>query len=448
MIPEKKLHWTQRVALIRHNLHCASRTGDFTFFKTLQAHRLLEGTDHLAALTAAIGDAADQVLASLDNYNSVMAYVHEDAFKNVYESVKTGIREQSGNYEDRRAIYYVDSAQQKEKAEKAIDKMINSAITMINAQPTHSQEEAANVWIWGTTFVADAMEVCLAQIDQIEVYLDDFIRLENSWSTVQAAVGASIGAIKGIFNLMAPTEAPGEAQQRSEQTEGTVRSMLRRMSTAMTSGMNSAPGRRQSVMSVANNHNLNNNPIHQPIHQPVHQPVPNVVPPSLPHGSIQPPHLPKNLFKPSSLRHSGGSFEPMATIPPTPAAAMLNTNLFETSLSRYAEPQWDMEVIYDSQLTGIRPAPSVDQNFSVGEDVPPIPANFRSNNTSSTSIAPPTGPITGSSVQASNVPRTFSPTTDQAGGSPVVSGSPNSGNRPRSTNVSDPRPPFDDMLFM
>ncbi|KAK7541995.1 uncharacterized protein J3D65DRAFT_195336 [Phyllosticta citribraziliensis] len=435
MIAEKKLHWTQRVALIRHNLHAASRTGDFTFFKTLQAHRLLEGTDHLAALTDAIGDAADQVLASLDNYNSVMAYVHEDAFKNVYESVKTGVREQNGNYEDRRAIYYVDSAQQKEKAEKAIDKMINSAITMINAQPMHSQEEAANVWIWGTTFVADAMEVCLAQIDQIECYLDDFIRLENSWSTVQAAVGASIGAIKGIFNLMAPSEAPSEAQQRSEQTEGTVRSMLRRMSTAMTSGINSAPGRRQSVLSVASNNNSSSN-INSNIST-----NPNMVPPSLPHGSIQPPHLPKNLFKPSSLRHSGGSFEPMATIPPTPAAAMLNTNLFETSLSRYAmSSDLDMTVIPGSQLTSTRPASSVDQNFSVGEDVPPIPTNFRSN-TSTSSMATPAMTVTASS----NVPRTFSPPTDPAS---APSGSPSSGNRPRSSNVSDPRPPFDDMLFM
>ncbi|KAL2679464.1 hypothetical protein IWX47DRAFT_278880 [Phyllosticta citricarpa] len=417
MIAEKKLHWTQRVALIRHNLHAASRTGDFTFFKTLQAHRLLEGTDHLAALTAAIGDAADQVLASLDNYNSVMAYVHEDAFKNVYEGVKTGVREQNGNYEDRRAIYYVDSAQQKEKAEKAIDKMINSAITMINAQPSHCQEEAANVWIWGTTFVADAMEVCLAQIDQIECYLDDFIRLENSWSTVQAAVGASIGA-------------PGEAQQRSEQTEGTVRSMLRRMSTAMTSGMNSAPGRRQSVLSVASNNNSNSNISNTPT---------MVVPPSLPHGSIQTPHLPKNLFKPTSLRHSGGSFEPMATIPPTPAAAMLNTNLFETSLSRYVEEAERDVSSPCSQLTGSRPASSVDQNFSVGEDVPPIPANFRNAGTSS--MTTPAMTVTA----PSNVPRTFSPPMDPAS---APSGSPSSGNRPRSSNVSEPRPPFDDMLFM
>lgn len=319
MIPEKKLHWTQRVALIRHNLHASSRTGDFTFFKTLQAHRLLEGTDHLAALSAVIGDAADQVLASLDNYNSVMAYVHEDAFKNVYESVKTGVREQAGSYDDRRAIYYVDAAQQKEKAEKAIDKMINSAITIINAQPTNCQEEAANVWIWGTTFVADAMEVCLAQINAIEVCLDDFIRLENSWSVVQSAVGASIGAIKGIFNLMAPCEAP-DAQQlhRTEATEGTVRSMLRRMSTAMTSGMNSGvPNRRPSVMSI-----------------------PAMPPPSLQHGTIQtggPPvrgGVGVSGWRSSALKHSKGPMELMPTIPPTPAAAMLNANPFEASLNR------------------------------------------------------------------------------------------------------------------
>lgn len=41
---ERKLHWTQRIALVCHNLHAARRTGDFTFFKTLQAHALIEGT--------------------------------------------------------------------------------------------------------------------------------------------------------------------------------------------------------------------------------------------------------------------------------------------------------------------------------------------------------------------------------------------------------------------
>ncbi|KAK0650614.1 hypothetical protein DIS24_g6672 [Lasiodiplodia hormozganensis] len=457
MIAEKKLHWTQRVALIRHNLHAASRTGDFTFFKTLQAHRLLEGTDHLAALNAVIGDAADQVLASLDNYNSVMAYVHEDAFKNVYESVKTGVREQAGSYDDRRAIYYVDAAQQKEKAEKAIDKMINSAITMINAQPVNCQEEAANVWIWGTTFVADAMEVCLAQIDAIEVCLDDFIRLENAWSVVQSAVGASIGAIKGIFNLMAPCEATPDAlqqQHRSEATEGTVRSMLRRMSTAMTSGMNSAaPSRRQSVMSVSSNSNM----------------MPPVVP--LQHGSIQSsgPPLRGVGWRPSALKHSKGPMELMPTIPPTPAAAMLNANPFDNSFSGSSN------------------------TFSVSEEVPPPPsaphAHFAATTTTTTNNSSvqqqqQTSAGTSSAGGQQTVPRnTFSPAMPIATATTVtpsattnnnnagdVAGSPGSTattsssgvggggatgssagsggkSRPRSSNVQEPRPVFDDMLF-
>ncbi|KAB2580396.1 hypothetical protein DBV05_g781 [Lasiodiplodia theobromae] len=476
MIAEKKLHWTQRVALIRHNLHAASRTGDFTFFKTLQAHRLLEGTDHLAALNAVIGDAADQVLASLDNYNSVMAYVHEDAFKNVYESVKTGVREQAGSYDDRRAIYYVDAAQQKEKAEKAIDKMINSAITMINAQPVNCQEEAANVWIWGTTFVADAMEVCLAQIDAIEVCLDDFIRLENAWSVVQSAVGASIGAIKGIFNLMAPCEATPDAlqqQHRSEATEGTVRSMLRRMSTAMTSGMNSAaPSRRQSVMSVSSNSNM----------------MPPVVP--LQHGSIQSsgPPLRGVGWRPSALKHSKGPMELMPTIPPTPAAALLNANPFDNSFSGWVSapppspPKAPPSLLNKFSILTLN---SSSNNFSVSEDVPPPPsaphAHF---------VAPAATTTNNSSVQQQQqqqtsagpssaggqqtAPRnTFSPamptaatTNNNAGdvaGSPgstatsssIVDGGGATGSsagsggksRPRSSNVQEPRPVFDDMLF-
>ncbi|KAF2145262.1 uncharacterized protein K452DRAFT_356538 [Aplosporella prunicola CBS 121167] len=393
-LENNKLHWTQRVALIRHNLHAASRTGDFTFFKTLQAHRLLEGTDHMATLTAAIGDAADQVLASLDNYNSVMAYVHEDAFKNVYEGVKAGVRDQVGSFEDRRAIYYVDCAQQKEKAEKAIDKMINSAITMINTQPAYVQEETANIWIWGATFVADAMEVCLSQIDQIECYLDDFIRLENSWAVVQSAVGSSIGAIKGIFNLMAPSQSP-ELQQRSEQTEGTVRSMLRRMSTAMTSGMNSATtSRRQSTASIS-------------------------AAPPLNHGTLQTPpgHLqPKFAWRPNALKYSGGTFEPLAAIPPTPAAML--SNPFESSAFNASN-----------------------QHFSVGEDIPPVPTlTFPCDSDSppiANSGAIPTDP------HDSMGPRIISPHSNGSSEQTSVSST-----RPRSQNVHDPQPVFDDVLFM
>ena len=58
---ERELHWTQRIALVRYNLHAARRTGDFTFFKTLQAHALIEGTDFVATLNDVLGDDADTV---------------------------------------------------------------------------------------------------------------------------------------------------------------------------------------------------------------------------------------------------------------------------------------------------------------------------------------------------------------------------------------------------
>jgi hypothetical protein len=63
----KQLHWTQRIALVRHNLHTASRSGDFGFFKSLQAAALIEGTNHFATLTSILEDDADTLLAAMDN---------------------------------------------------------------------------------------------------------------------------------------------------------------------------------------------------------------------------------------------------------------------------------------------------------------------------------------------------------------------------------------------
>lgn len=301
---------------MRHNLHVASHTGDFTFFKALQAHYLLEGTDHVAKLTAALGDAADSVLASLDNFNSVIAYVHEDAYKNLYEGVKTTARDENdshNNYINRRAIFYVDASSQKEKAEKAIDKMANSAITIIFSQPATAQEEAANAWMVGMTFVADAIEVCLAQINTMEHNLDDFIRLEHSWAKVQSAVSSAINAIKGIFNLMAPNDVPDNGRHaRSEHVESTVRSMLRRMSSALTSTTSSGAQSRKassaSLSSVASSFNSGS---------------------SSHHGSKV-----HSKTKHSGRALSSGDFDMMPTIPPTPADAL--TNPFETSFSEYA----------------------------------------------------------------------------------------------------------------
>ena len=81
MSSNKQLHWTQRVALVRHNLHAARRSGDFHFFKTLQANGFVDGTNHVATLSEELGDEADVVLASMDNLNAGLAYLYQDAFK-------------------------------------------------------------------------------------------------------------------------------------------------------------------------------------------------------------------------------------------------------------------------------------------------------------------------------------------------------------------------------
>lgn len=100
----KQLHWTQRVALIRRSLHAASRSGDFTFFKTLQAAGVLEGTNRVAQPSASLDDDADIVLAAMDNLNTGLAYVHQDAFKNVFDNLKESLREENASEETDRSF--------------------------------------------------------------------------------------------------------------------------------------------------------------------------------------------------------------------------------------------------------------------------------------------------------------------------------------------------------
>ncbi|KAF2023925.1 hypothetical protein EK21DRAFT_79854 [Setomelanomma holmii] len=198
-----KLHWTQRVALVRHNLYAARRTNDFSFFKTLQAHALIEGTDHVALLYSSLGDNADSVLSTLDNLNASIAYVHQDTFKAVYDGAKSAVNTMDDSLASRKSLLRVDICQQRDMADHAIDKTANSAINFIQAQPTESQDAVVNAWITGTTIIADAVSVCINEMTQIEDHLDDFIRLEYSWDCIQSSVDAAISALRGIFSLMA-----------------------------------------------------------------------------------------------------------------------------------------------------------------------------------------------------------------------------------------------------
>jgi hypothetical protein len=210
MVPDgvQKLHWTQRIALVRHNLHAARRTGDFSFFKSLQAHALIEGTDHVALLNQTLGDNADGVLSTLDNLNAGIAYVHQDAFKAIYDNAKNNMHTGEDSLASRRSLLRVDICQQRDMADHAIDKTTNSAINLIQAQPAHCQDAVANAWMTGATIMADAVCVCLKEMNGLEDHLDDFISLEYSWNSIQGSVDAAISALRGIFSLMATTAPP------------------------------------------------------------------------------------------------------------------------------------------------------------------------------------------------------------------------------------------------
>ncbi|KAL9081291.1 MAG: hypothetical protein Q9157_000146 [Trypethelium eluteriae] len=233
VVTAKKLQWTQRVALIRQNLHSASRTGDFTFFKALQAQAFFEGTDYVATLTAAAGDEADFVISTIDNLNAGIAYCHQDVFKNIYDRAKEIIANEE-DFQAKRASIRVDISQQKQTVESAIDKMTNSAIAVIEQQPPASRDAVAHVWITGTTLIADAIEVCLLKINDVEYSMDDLIGLEDSYNVVKNAVVSGISALKGVFSLMtSDPNAPNEERIPPTTASSYAKGVFRRFSNAV-----------------------------------------------------------------------------------------------------------------------------------------------------------------------------------------------------------------------
>jgi hypothetical protein len=314
----KRLHWTQRLALTRHNLHAASRTGDFTFFKTLQAHAFLEGTDYVAILTSILNHDADTVLHTLDDLNAGMAYVYQDAFKACYDNIRASVAEETHS---RHAKIAVDVSQQKQVADFGIDKMANAAIALVDNQNLRCQEAVANVWLIGTTIITDVVQVCIIQMDMLESRMDDFILLEYSWQMVQTAVEASVSALRGVFNLMATSE-PGSSMISGE----------RSMSSASNEG---ALCRSMSVSSTTSSLFKK---ISTVLSHPSHTPV---APPSSARSSVSYPN-PQSLR--SSVSHSFpmGIPPPLApvfhrklsTIPPTPFE--VNVNPFDMSFKRYS----------------------------------------------------------------------------------------------------------------
>jgi hypothetical protein len=331
-----KLHWTQRIALVRHNLHASSRSGDFGFFRTLQVTGFVEGTNHVATLSAELGDEGDIVLAAMDNLNAGLAYVHQDAFKNVYENLKNNVRAVS-NTGIHKSKLYVDITMQKNMADMAIDKFTSSAIALINQQPEKSQDLAANVWITGTTMIVDSIEVALKEMDAIEHKLDDFIRLEQSWSSVKGSVVCAVTGLNGVFRLMDPNTSPAESQKSSPRNSSIASAsgaVFRRLSNAFAANGNTS--RSSSITSV----------------------------PSMPMGTrassfsstapvYRTPDYMRNSLSvgcPTSLRQNGSDGElyerhTLATIPPTPADNTEGPDPFDNSAPSVPElPQQLLEV--------------------------------------------------------------------------------------------------------
>lgn len=234
---DKQVHWTQRVALIRHNLHAACRTGDFSFFKILQANAFLQGTDYVAILTAALNDEADSVINTLDKLNAGIAYVFQDAFKSVYDNVK-GIA--IGHQDDIEAVktrVRIEVIEQIQRADFALDRIVDSAIALAQLQPQEHQHAVACTWILGVTIVTDAVSVCVREMMSIDGYLKAFTRgehnrVEHSWTSVQVCVESSVTAVRGILNLMAVDENTEEFKRRSSSSVSALQ-MFRKLSTAI-----------------------------------------------------------------------------------------------------------------------------------------------------------------------------------------------------------------------
>lgn len=211
MACDRHLHWTQRIALIQHNLHAASRTGNFTFFSNIQSAHFLHGVDYVATLNSTLGDEADKFISVLDNLNSGIAWSHEEAFRVVYEGLKNAATSPSATencgYDHQQAIQkrlQSDIVQQRASADGTIDKMMTTAVSMIEKQPPHVHEDAANAFMLGTTFIADAVQVSLEQLTVLEECATDanVARADAAYSLVMFAVSAAVSALKGVLNMM------------------------------------------------------------------------------------------------------------------------------------------------------------------------------------------------------------------------------------------------------
>ena len=338
MCGHERLQWTQRIALVRHNLHIASSTGDFTFFKTLQADRFRTDCDHVASLRAALGDEADAVITSLDKSNAVIGFVHEDSFKKIFDLARriadarrrSSLNATSGGgviTDEARTAFHYSIVEQRRIADSAIDKMVESAIACISQLPPAAQADAAHVFVTGTTFVADAMQICLQKMAAVEASIGTFAQHESAWAAVQLVVSAAVSALKGVFTLM--SEGHGAAggmgsdsdesrkPLRSSSIDVIARNLLKRISisassASLSSSFSPSPSRRPSMSS-----------------------------PVAANGQIISPTTTRMSHKRAGSSASGAVTK-MPTIPPTPAHHLMDP--FDVACGYVPRPPYDGNV--------------------------------------------------------------------------------------------------------
>lgn len=324
---QKHLHWTQRIALTQHNLHAAPRTGNYAFFSTLQAHYYLDGHDPVASLNATLSGEADRLFTVLDNISSGIAWAYEDAFKAVYDNLRVIAGTPSTGADSRERLYalqfrlQLDITQHREAAEAATDKMISNATTLIQQQPPAAQDDAAHVLCLGTSFVADAIQICLAQLEVLKTCLiasssaidrdESWVRADKAFGTVRFAVSSATSALKGILNMMETHDDPaGEAASQALHSQESVPSTSGRNRGNTTSTESSASGASTQGWNVLRRMSTAIS------------------------GSI-PPSRKASIVLPASLPSTGGSFDAMTR---RGSVASTGTSATETQTIDFTAP--------------------------------------------------------------------------------------------------------------
>ena len=308
---------------------------------------------------------ADALLSGLDSLNAGIAYVHEDAFNKLYRTVKNSAvadpnpdlsNPDNTTIHDRRAIYQVDAAQQRQIAEFAIDKMFNSAITLISAQPASCHEPATDVFLLGTTFIADAIQVSLTQLDAIAngSAATDFLRLENSWAIVQSAVSGGVSAIKGVMSLMAGAtehvDSKPVQQGRSKSIDfGSHNwSFFRRMSAAISTASSSSDHSRNGSVSSPTVFNA----------ESVVASCPTRMPPSA-------------FISKNKLSHESSLLHTLSPIPATPDAALINP--FDTHFEKSKRDQNSSALAHNTRV----PSPMGSKTPNESDSIrPPVTSHY------------------------------------------------------------------------